>query len=374
MFIFLFFIFGNEIFSQLPCRSYFWKNNSCSFRYKPYYPQSYPPFEHWPGTNNNYIVYYNDNLLYQGNLDPNHLLDFDFSVAQSAVTWCREYWQSQCMASCSQSGISWETTQQGAELYFTDNPKILPASALARTVTAISAFLKDDIVRESSCGQEVIKDHSQSEILFNNSEEFYFRRDTDTYDRSAWTTNSKTAFENNYSTRTPAYLFQFTLLHEMGHYLGLPHDNEGCMRAGYNYIFDYWQGDYNKPLNMLINQCDADRFRRLYCVECIGEPPVSLDFPVSVQKQNVDINVLNIYPNPASGRVHVSFNSEYINNVNFSLYSPILNKKILLLGEYSNSLSHEFEFSTHGFPSGIYILILEHDGHIIETRKFIILK
>ena len=79
-----------------------------------------------------------------------------------------------------------------------------------------------------------------------------------------------------------------------------------------------------------------------------------------------NIDLISIYPNPATGYFTVKISSEFIGS---QLYFTNLLGKVILTKNVDNS---DLTFSTNQFASGVYFYSLINKGVIVETKKLII--
>ena len=334
--------------AQNSCLYNLFHNNDCDDRYINRYDR-FPLVTHekWPYdiSTGAHIVKYQNLLLSTLNFRlPEHSQDFINEEMTAYLNWCKSYWAAQCTG-CS-PGIIWEETNQGAEFYWSEDPEDI-STYLGLCLTAISPTADNEIVAFSDCGEEVI--NGISEILLNNTDEFYKRNDRTYY----WTTNS--GFTPYYYNR--AALFQNIFLHEMGHYLGLPHDWSGIMLA------DYWENGWDWIKNPTINQCDADRFRILYCEECIGNDPIRVEPNTVEDEENSGGFLLSVYPNPVTESCFtINYTLESRGLTSISLFD--INGKFIrqIAGEYQQGGPHSYPYPVFDLAGGAYIIVLENNG------------
>ncbi|TAL68679.1 MAG: T9SS type A sorting domain-containing protein [Bacteroidetes bacterium] len=352
--------------SQGMCRKKLFHNNDCNNRIIKYYDVNLPPYEKWPHntTHQAQIVYYNNDLIETLNFASERYYEsFDVNYTSALINWCMAYWAAQCDPACGEE-IIWMATDNGARFYWTINPEV-PDHPYAHgyTATAVDYNAMDDIVAASNCGTEVIPSHGMSEIWLNNSDEYYLQS-SEFY--NFWTTDPAYVFK--YLGTQPerrGILFQYILLHEMGHYLGLPHDMSGLMIEGYWLV-----GNYTN--NPTILQCDADRFRRLYCQGCMGRIPVRIDPPTDVF-ENIDYeNIINIIPNPTElPYFTIQYKLEKLIKVRISLYDLSGKFIRLLSNEIKDKGDYFFSYPTFDLPSGLFLLLIEMDNKIV-TKPLLI--
>lgn len=299
--------------------------------------------EHWPDDPTNqdpHIAKYQNQLTINAPSGLSHTCQFLSNEAQNLMDNCRAQWSGQCNTP---RRLVWQTSTVGGNFYWTKDPTVIPGNGPAMGCSALDNENRSHIVDASNCSpSNPIR--LRSEIVFNNSEKMY--RDNPQW---RWTTASL----NPCTGKLICLDFESIALHELGHYVGLAHDaNQLCIMYK-----DYY------GRKVLLQPCDADKFRRLYCT-------ASVDVKDEINSENIEMEV---YPNPSSDFFTVKLNLKESNQISLYITDYLGNEIMAVADEIFTSGSHEVSFPIYDIPSGNYFVRLEFDKKFI-TKKFIIAK
>ncbi len=283
---------------------------------------------------------------------PKTFLDtMDFSIDLVAVyfNWAMNYWTSQCQ---SPGFVLDSTPQQGAligwekdPVYFLSNP-----DEPVMINHSVDSSAQSSVVDSSGCSPSSIR--GRTEILFNNSEEFYTRNP-----HLRWATNRIPPVNKWLYVKLD---LQSLILHAAGHYLGLAND--------YNDSLGIMNPD-NVGKIYKLSQCDADKLRMLYCQNEVGNP-VSVEESLN---ENFDEINLKLFPIPNSGFVTIRFILPYESNIMVLLSDPIARTKEIIAKKKFPPGINEIKYPTSRLSDGIYIITL-FNQHNCYSKKLIVIK
>ncbi len=268
---------------------------------------------------------------------PDEAFEFAPDELEAIGDNCRCAWSAQ-----TGERLPWAETQGGGRMYFSrleaeigDQLQVqtLAANTFLASVDAPPDEAFQRIVDTSTCGPA----SQASRIVFNNTDAFH---DANPFVR--WTTCAPHG-DGPFGCDEPAGI---TLLdvrsvwhHELGHYLGLTHSVHP------DDLMHGW-GSRTNHVQVKFTQCDADRVRRLYSPNIIGQPPVNFGAArgkhhdvvlmegcgiVGVEESDADReqltegNELVVRPSPAAPGdiVHIGFGVEHAGHVRLSLHDLV---------------------------------------------------
>ncbi|MQY80474.1 MAG: T9SS type A sorting domain-containing protein [Bacteroidetes bacterium] len=87
----------------------------------------------------------------------------------------------------------------------------------------------------------------------------------------------------------------------------------------------------------------------------------------------VKFSLYQNYPNPFNPVTVISYQLPGVSEVELSIYNLMGQKAAALVSEKQNGGSHQVEWDTSGFASGIYYYKIK-DGKFVDVRKMILIK
>ncbi|MES2778417.1 MAG: T9SS type A sorting domain-containing protein [Bacteroidota bacterium] len=93
---------------------------------------------------------------------------------------------------------------------------------------------------------------------------------------------------------------------------------------------------------------------------------------LGVSEQPKMISRSSIYPNPASEYVQVSFTIEQTTYVDFELWDMKGNRVAPLLHDKAKAGTNRFSFTTEDLASGIYLLTIKDNQHVLLQQKIVV--
>lgn len=241
---------------------------------------------------------------------------------------------------------------------------IFGANFIALTLYALHPNDLTKLVAASDCGDGGAR-FGMSTILLNDSPEFYR-----TNPHFRWTTDYHTC---GYSPR--CLDVETILLHEVGHYLGLAHQQQP--------LSVIWGGYDGR--NIEVHQCEADNLRRLYSPQLLSQTPIPppdnsvcsgttdmLENPNVTATVDTDLDV-SVYPVPITNdHFSLRVRIEVPTRVVFSLLDMMGQTIQTLSDTYQTPGEQQYSFGIN-VASGIYFLKLETNSgsHI---QKIVVLR
>ncbi len=253
------------------CNNAFYKFSSCRDFTETF--TSVPLFNsvaHWfpeQGSNGYALVRYQYDFDNDNTPDgPGRTYDFDAAALEGIGDDCRCAWQAQ-----TESRFNWAGTTTGGRIYFAKERFEFGGELSARMLAAETHLASADSpagealvrIKDSTvCGGEDEKGQS-SRIVFNNSDDYYRQ-----FPDLRWTTGAPHGDGPFDCGGRQCMDVRSVIHHELGHYLGLGHSMHP------DDLMNGWGSRLNE-VHVRFTQCDADRLRRLYSPEIVGDPPVN---------------------------------------------------------------------------------------------------
>lgn len=339
------------------CTSQYYRDSNCITAYDPS-PTTLTPVQdscmYWhrrttPTGVGPHIVYYQYDMS-RAPIGTTRVLHFLTQSLDSLLEIARCRWTRQLiggelewseLANPNEGGIfRWSQVEQDFEL--------IPGMFIALTRHALHANDLTKIVAASPCGSTG-RQNAQSEILFNDTQEFYVFNP-----HYRWTTDYHTC---GYSPR--CLDFESIALHELGHYLGAGHQE--------NPTSVIWGGYDGR--NVHVHQCDANAVRRLYSPQLLAQTPVPLpdnsvcSAPTGVEEQPVTSVIVGpdvqVYPMPITdGRFSIRVQLEIPTRVAFSILDVTGRTVQTLSDTYQLPGEQHYSFSVD-LRAGTYFLKVE---------------
>lgn len=159
------------------------------------------------------------------------------------------------------------------------------------------------------------------------------------------------------------YDFLGALKHEIGHWFGFRHESENEKCSFFNVYTPGVMGNALAPhTDINLSEDDACMFKKIYCCE--------QSFTGVEEIFQIYFNQFNLYPNPASEKIDISYNTK--SNIKYQY--RIVDENGIPLSKYSQThVSQESSFSidVSNYLNGVYFLELKFDDTKIGY-KFII--
>lgn len=262
------------------------------------------------------------------------------------------------------NAFEWVQTTTGGRLYFTrdftrfyPNDPIAAGHLFALTKTAYDPDQYTwKIVDTSACGAANAW-FNRSEIVCNNSEQLYLYNP-----HVRWTTDLGTCGDG-----PDCINFYAIILHELGHYLGLSHQNfnNDWVMSGL--------GVWPQPATMTI--CDADNIRRLYNPSRLGAP-VDNSFDCGAVTAVTESSAFtggefSLLSN--AGEYRALYTLSVAGSVDIDIYNAMGQMVLSCFSGVQTQGQHALHLPISGLASGVYFVCLT-TAVGTQTRKFVLLK
>lgn len=319
---------------------------------------------------------------------PDRTRDFDRTVLEGIGDECRCAWEAQ-----TESRFNWATTTNGGRFYFATEPNELGGIGIARSLAArtylasVDSPQGDALVRikdSTVCGQED-KTGQSSRIVFNNTAQYY-----DEFPNLRWTTGAPHGDGPFDCGGYECMDFRSVLHHELGHYLGLAHSVHP------DDLMHGW-GFFTNDVHVRFTQCDADRVRRLYSPEIIGDPPVNFsaikggdgrDITLMTACELVDnvkieediwdgiaqSSTIQILPSPVQigQEFHIRYALENGTKIRVTLHDLFGRQVALLASGYRGAGAYSMTVNNLDVPAGVLVVRLETAYGVSNVKTLVI--
>lgn len=251
------------------------------------------------------------------------------------------------------NNFEWVETTRGGRFYFTENfLNFLPSNSLA-----IGGILAETKTAFDSDGHWQIRDSSQcgnspswsnrSEIVFNNTELLYTVQP-----HIRWTTDLRICGDG-----ADCIDFYTIMLHELGHYLGLAHQQ-------YNHKLIMSKAEI-WPKQAEMTWCDAENIRRLYNPSRMNAPiDNSYDCSRFTSVQGYDHDQLSTEYFRIIGELDdysVIYVTSSPNNIELNIYNTIGQKVVPVFQGLQSVGEHIIPLPTQTLPTGVYFVRIKTD-------------
>ena len=295
-----------------------------------------------------------------------HSRDFNPSLLTTLLDRVRCRWEAQVdhLLPPVTNYFEWRETAEGGRIYFTTDIEDIDQSGLgAISVCAVTNMARDEntsfFFRDTSvCGGQIypVAFKKRSEIIFNNTSLLYIA-----HPHFKWTTNFAGC-----GGRPDCHDFYDIALHELGHYVGLAHEER-------NHLVVMTSADVS-PLPSKISQCDADNIRRLYNPAFVGDPPdntydcsVVNDIPEVAPTTATD--ALDVYPSLVDNDLcTVVYSLGSRSAFTIRLLDVPGNILATIAHGISDAGQYRTQFSVEHLVSGVYFVLLQSDSSFVARR------
>lgn len=309
---------------------------------------------HWPrrpgaGGSEPYTAYYQTQLLSGYPTGARHANNFDPLILTALMDDARCRWKKQL-----DEDFEWQPSGIGAVFTFSDVPADFYGGAeQAIAITVYTVRMNGtlmEIVPYSECGSKQFGTdvNTDTRISFNNTEAFY--QNNPGY---RWTTNYTAC-----GGGPNCIDFSFIAFHELGHYLGLGHED-------YSYDHVMHGLPYNGPKQLTM--CDANKVRRIYAPSRVHAAIDNSDCTTSSAEEQqshppvLDLS-LKIYPSPVlSGEVTVTYKLPHAGRIRLFV-TNILGARVLDMADrYQEGGIHSMSLSLKQLTTGNYLVCIQTD-------------
>ncbi len=169
-----------------------------------------------------------------------------------------------------------------------------------------------------------------------------------------------------------AWDFSSIIMHEMGHWLGLPDRNDTCENTG-GEPCSTDNNSFMSPLKNGVQRWNGDSedccwLNKLYNPSSVPKCNEALQtcLPLSSVGENIDVGELNLipaYPNPTTGETTLGFTNDRTINYTFVIYD-VLGRIVYTIesNQVAAPGNHVFTIPSDALPSGNYIYSLKAGG------------
>lgn len=330
---------------------------------------------HWPARPGPglqpHVAYYQYDFVPSSLPNAGHSRSFDPGRLAGQLDEARCRWEAQLdhLYPPVTNYFEWQETPAGGRMFFTINPVQIGIGGLGATgVLALTNMARDEMNNSffrdtAACGGQEYPNafKRRSEIIFNNTYELYAANP-----HLRWTTDL-----GGCGGGPDCISFYETALHELGHYVGLAHEerNHTVVMTGASSLF---------PFPTRISSCDADNIRRLYNPTAVGMPPdnsfnCALVTYTEEQQAAVTEPAITALPSQVyDGNCAILYTLPHRGIATVKVLDLLGNEVHTIANGIINAGRHQVQMSTEKLLPGIYLVVLQSGGSTASCKLAII--